>query len=111
MLAAILFVAMAATASAQTPTGGIVIVDDGNVVDQEQLRKEHDVLIRLLTEDPQAAARSGLLKKTEYCLTCRNGGARTNCIAPFGGETGKMWCASQCLYKCQSACRVAVKAC
>jgi hypothetical protein len=106
--AALAVLAGAPAATAQQP--GIVILDDQGGIDRNLLRKEHEELIKLLTEDPQAAKRAGLIRKTDYCLTCK-GGTKANCTAPFGGETGKVWCASQCLYKCKSACRVAIKPC
>jgi hypothetical protein len=102
--------AIVAGAPAAIAQPGIVILDDQGIIDQNQLRKEHEELVRLLTEDPQAAIRAGLIKKTDYCLTCKSG-TKTNCTAPFAGETGKVWCASQCLYKCKSTCRIAVKGC
>jgi hypothetical protein len=110
ILAAWALLAAAPAATAQQ-AGGIVIIDDGAVIDEELLRREHEQLVKLLTEDPQAAVRSGLLKKTEFCLICRKTGARAPCTSPFGGESGKMWCASQCLYKCKSACGVAARSC
>ena len=88
----------------------IVVLDDGISVDREQLRKEHDQLMKLLTEDPQEAMRTGLLRKSDYCLTCKSG-LKATCTAPFAGETGKVWCASQCSYKCRGTCGVAANAC
>jgi hypothetical protein len=102
--------ALAAAPTATAQQGGILITDDNLSIDQDQLRKEHEALLKALTDDPQIATRSGLLKKTDYCLTCR-GGTQASCTAPFGGETGKIWCASQCTYKCKSTCGVAAKAC
>jgi hypothetical protein len=110
ILLAALLALLAAAPVARAQQGNIVVLDDGISVDREQLRKEHDQLMKLLTEDPQEAMRTGLLRKSDYCLTCKSG-LKATCTAPFAGETGKVWCASQCSYKCRGTCGVAANAC